>query len=52
MAQHIPPVPACLAAVYLHGLAGNLAAAKYTQQAMTAMDMVGCLGEAWKEMLW
>jgi NAD(P)H-hydrate epimerase len=52
LAQHIPPVPACLAAVYLHGLAGNLAAAKYTQQAMTAMDMVGCLGEAWKEMLW
>jgi NAD(P)H-hydrate epimerase len=52
LAQHLPPVPACITAVYLHGLAGNLAAAKYTQQAMTAMDMVGCLGEAWKDLLW
>jgi hypothetical protein len=32
-------------------LAGNLAAAKHTQQGMTAMDMVGCLGEAWKEIV-
>jgi len=34
--------------VYLHGLAGDKAAATLGQEALTAGDLVGYLGEAWK----
>jgi ADP-dependent NAD(P)H-hydrate dehydratase / NAD(P)H-hydrate epimerase len=34
------------AAVYLHGLAGDVAASLYGEQSMIATDMVECLGEA------
>jgi NAD(P)H-hydrate repair Nnr-like enzyme with NAD(P)H-hydrate dehydratase domain len=34
--------------VYLHGSAGDMAAAKYAQQGMTAMDIARCLPAAWK----
>jgi NAD(P)H-hydrate epimerase len=33
-------------AVYLHGLAGDLAASLYGQQSMIATDIINCLGEA------
>jgi hydroxyethylthiazole kinase-like uncharacterized protein yjeF len=33
-------------AVYLHGLAGDIAAALYGQQSMIATDIINCLGEA------
>jgi len=33
-------------AVYLHGLAGDIAASLYGQQAMIATDIINCLGEA------
>ncbi len=39
---------AALLGVYLHGLAGNIAAEKLSQEAMTASDVVACLGEAFK----
>jgi NAD(P)H-hydrate epimerase len=35
--------------VYLHGLAGDIAAEKYSQQAMIAGDIIYCLGEAFKK---
>ena len=33
-------------AVYLHGLAGDIAASLYGQQSMIATDIIDCLGEA------
>jgi hydroxyethylthiazole kinase-like uncharacterized protein yjeF len=33
-------------AVYLHGLAGDIAASLYGQQSMIATDIINCLGEA------
>jgi ADP-dependent NAD(P)H-hydrate dehydratase / NAD(P)H-hydrate epimerase len=33
-------------AVYLHGLAGDIAASLYGQQSMIATDIISCLGEA------
>lgn len=38
---------ACTLGVYMHGLAGDLAAADLSQQAMLAGDIVGYLGKAW-----
>jgi NAD(P)H-hydrate repair Nnr-like enzyme with NAD(P)H-hydrate dehydratase domain len=32
--------------VYLHGLAGDIAASLYGQQSMIATDIIHCLGEA------
>jgi NAD(P)H-hydrate epimerase len=34
-------------AVYLHGLAGDIAASLYGQQSMIATDIINCLGEAY-----
>ena len=48
LAQNYSPLHACLIGVYLHGLAGDLAAGAYTQYAMTAMDIIEKIGEAWK----
>jgi len=39
---------ALLLGVYLHGLAGDIAAGKYSQQAMQATDVINCIGDAWK----
>jgi hypothetical protein len=33
-------------AVYLHGLAGDIAASLYGEQSMVATDIINCLGEA------
>ncbi len=35
--------------VHIHGLAGDHAARRYSQIAMTALDLVHCLGDAWRE---
>ncbi|HKP13041.1 MAG TPA: NAD(P)H-hydrate dehydratase [Blastocatellia bacterium] len=40
------PLAATIAAVYLHGLAGDLAAAKFGIRAMIATDIIAHLGEA------
>ena len=37
-------------AVYVHGLAGDIAAANYGQTAMTAGDIINALPSAWKNM--
>jgi hydroxyethylthiazole kinase-like uncharacterized protein yjeF len=48
LAQGIKPLDAAVAGVYLHGLAGDLAAARLGQQAMIAGDMIRSLGDAFR----
>lgn len=48
LAQHYPATLACILGVYIHGLAGDIAASKFSKQGMTAMDIVQCLPKAWK----
>jgi hydroxyethylthiazole kinase-like uncharacterized protein yjeF len=50
LAQQYPTTLACILAVYVHGLAGDYAAQKFTRQGMTAMDIVQCLPKAWKKL--
>jgi ADP-dependent NAD(P)H-hydrate dehydratase / NAD(P)H-hydrate epimerase len=46
LAQGLPPARACALAVYLHGAAGDLAAADVGEVAMTAADLLPQLGDA------
>jgi NAD(P)H-hydrate epimerase len=48
LAQGYAPEAAACLGVYLHGLAGDLAANKYSQPGMTAGSIAACLGDAWK----
>jgi NAD(P)H-hydrate epimerase len=49
LAQGIPPVNACLLGVFMHGLAGDLAAEEKTETAITAGDLIDFLPKAWKQ---
>lgn len=49
LAQKYTPLNACILGVYLHGLAGDIAAQKFSQEAMIASDIVTHLGTAFKE---
>jgi NAD(P)H-hydrate epimerase len=49
LAQGIAPLDAAIAGVYLHGLAGDLAAEKSSQEALIAGDMTRHLGDAFTE---
>lgn len=48
LAQGYKPHEACVLGIYLHGLAGDIAAEKFSEQGMIAGDIIDCLGEAWK----
>jgi NAD(P)H-hydrate epimerase len=50
LAQGLGVTAACLAAVYLHGAAGDLAAAELGETAMTAGDIIAQLGAATLEL--
>ncbi len=50
LAQNYPPLHACTLGVYLHGLAGDLAARKNSQPAMIAGDITDMLGKAYKKL--
>ena len=50
LAQHYSAEHAAVLGVYLHGIAGDLAAEKFSQEAMVAGDMINCLGEVFKRM--
>ena len=50
LAQGYPSLEACILGVYLHGLAGDIAAQKFSQEAMVAGDIVECLGDAFKKL--
>ncbi len=46
LAQGMTGTDAASAGVYLHGIAGDLAASRRTQTAMTATDIIDCIGDA------
>ncbi|MBM3403449.1 MAG: NAD(P)H-hydrate dehydratase [Bacteroidetes bacterium] len=46
LAQHYTPLAACLFAVYLHGLAGDMAASVCGQESLIAGDIIENLGKA------
>ena len=48
LAQGYNSLQSCLLATYLHGLAGDFAAAKFSQEAMIAGDITNYLGDAFK----
>ena len=50
LAQGIASLDAALAGVYLHGLAGDLAAESSSEEAVIAGDMILYLGEAFREL--
>jgi NAD(P)H-hydrate epimerase len=50
LAQGYSPAEAAILGVYLHGLAGDIAAGKFSQEAMVAGDIVGALGMAFLEL--
>lgn len=51
LAQGYSPLHACLLGVYLHGLAGDIAAVLHSQEAMLAGDITNCLGEAFRRLV-
>ncbi|MEP7165650.1 MAG: NAD(P)H-hydrate dehydratase [Ferruginibacter sp.] len=48
MSQQYPLPEAAMLGVHLHGLAGDIAFIKYSQQSMQASDLINCIGDAWK----
>ncbi|MFM7055342.1 MAG: NAD(P)H-hydrate dehydratase [Planctomycetota bacterium] len=50
LGQGLPAFEAAVIAVHVHGLAGDLAAARFTQRAMIASDLVACLPDAWRSL--
>jgi ADP-dependent NAD(P)H-hydrate dehydratase / NAD(P)H-hydrate epimerase len=48
LAQGYPPAEAARIGVYIHGLAGDLAAEEMGYQALIASDLIGYLGKAFK----
>lgn len=48
LAQGYEPVDACILGVYLHGLAGDLAAEKISQESLIASDICKYLGKAFQ----
>jgi NAD(P)H-hydrate repair Nnr-like enzyme with NAD(P)H-hydrate dehydratase domain len=48
--QGIPPFEAACAGVWLHGRAGDLAAAEKSQASMIATDLIGKLPDAIREL--
>ncbi len=49
-AQGYTPEDACRLGVYVHGLAGDIAAEKKGEISMTASDIIDCLPEAWTKL--
>ncbi|HVJ84216.1 MAG TPA: NAD(P)H-hydrate dehydratase, partial [Caulifigura sp.] len=47
LAQGLPPLEAARTGAYLHGLAGDLAAAELSQPGLIASDLPRFLGKAW-----
>jgi NAD(P)H-hydrate epimerase len=47
LCQGLGTAEAAVLGTYLHGLAGNEAAGRYTGRGMVASDMIECLPEAW-----
>lgn len=50
LAQNYTPLQTCLLGVYLHGLAGDLAAKKLSPQSLVADDIINYLGKAFRKL--
>ena len=50
LAQRYTPASACLAGTYIHGLAGDIAAALGSMESLIAGDLIDCLGKAFQEL--
>ena len=50
LAQGYAAAEAALLGVYLHGAAGDRAAAVYSREAMTASELTGCLSRVFLEL--
>jgi NAD(P)H-hydrate epimerase len=48
LAQGYSSKNACILGIYLHGLAGDLAAKKISQESLIATDIIDSIGEAFK----
>ncbi len=48
LAQQYTPLDAATLGVYLHGVAGDIAAEEYSEEAITAQDIIAHLGKAFK----
>lgn len=51
LAQGYEPLVAAIFGVYLHGLAGDLAASEFGLEALTASSIIDCIGKAYIELL-
>jgi NAD(P)H-hydrate epimerase len=49
-AQNYHPLWACILGVYIHGLAGDLAAKKHGMESLIASDIIKKLGKAFKRL--
>jgi NAD(P)H-hydrate epimerase len=52
LARRLSSMNAALTGVFLHGLAGDIAAEALTQEFMSAKDLIDNLGNAWKSVLY
>lgn len=50
LAQGYNVESACILGVYLHGCAGDIAAAKFSKEAMSPTDSINCIGEVFKNL--
>ena len=48
MAQKMNPFDAAVLGTYVHGLAGDIAAAARSQRGMIARDLIEVMGDAWR----
>lgn len=51
LAQGYLPYCAAIMAVFIHGLAGDIAAEKYTEEAMNADDVIKNISNSWKKII-
>ncbi len=50
LCQRLKAGDAAILGTYLHGLAGDVAAERFTERAMVAGDMIRCLPDAWRKL--
>ena len=50
LCQGVKAADAAVLGTYLHGLAGDIAAKRFTEWGMVASDMIQCLPDAWREL--
>lgn len=51
LAQTVNPIESLITGVYLHGLAGDIAANQYSQPGMNITDLIDAMPLAWKSLL-